>query len=72
MARVVRPPSGPVPSPPPFSLRRGPTASAEREAPQGQAEAAPLRPAALAQRMRQEFDQRGAGIRATGFTANQT
>ena len=39
---------------------------------QGQAEAAPLRPAALAQRMRQEFDQRGAGIRATGFTANPT
>lgn len=39
---------------------------------QGQAEAAPLRPAALTQRMRQEFDQRGVGIRATGFSANQT
>ena len=39
---------------------------------QGQAEAAPLRSAALVQRMRQEFDQRGAGIRATGFSASQT
>lgn len=38
----------------------------------GQAQAAPLRPAALRERMRQEFDQRGSYIRAAGFSATQS
>jgi tripartite-type tricarboxylate transporter receptor subunit TctC len=37
---------------------------------QGQAVAAPLGPVALAAVMREEYDRRGAAIRAAGFTAN--
>jgi tripartite-type tricarboxylate transporter receptor subunit TctC len=36
-----------------------------------QADIAPLGPAALAARLRRDFDERGAGIRAAGFTAGQ-
>ena len=39
---------------------------------QGQAEPAPLRSKALATLMREEFDRRGADIRAAGFTARTT
>jgi hypothetical protein len=36
-----------------------------------QADIAPLGPAALAARLRRDFDERGAGIRAASFTAGQ-